>query len=147
MQEREGERVPVGFLQACVCTWSRFSSPSPFSLLAPDKAALTLLGADNSLMILGDLEVRWGHALSTEESPQVGASVQVPPVLSHGDTMGDGGPGDGEKCPYFSFMKGPDVSVKSWLPGVTGKGQRLGPGRLSLGLCSFHLFFSLWEDT
>lgn len=88
-----------------------------------------------------------GDTPSTDQSPQAGASSESTPMLPSGHMMGDGGPGARKKRPRFSFRKGPDVPVKSWLPGVTRKDQRLGPGRLSLGLCSFHLFFSCGEDT
>ena len=88
-----------------------------------------------------------GDTPSTDQSPQAGASSESTPMLPSGHMMGDGGPGDRKKRPRFSFRKGPDIPVKSWLPDVTRKDQRLGPGRLSLGLCSFYLFFSCGEDT
>lgn len=43
--------------------------------------------------------------------------------------------------------QGLDISVRSRLPGVTEGDQRLCPGRLSLGLHSFHHFFSCGEGT
>ena len=132
------------------CAWRNFTSSPPCLASWPQikPPGLSLPGVDSSELGVGDSRWRektppdcsvhrWkpGIRLPTFVSwtlPQGGASAELPWLLPTGHAVGGRrweAEGDGH-IPYSwsAPQPEPDVSVKSWLPGVTDADQRPGPG-------------------